>query len=95
MRHLFEHMQKYPIERCSKYTHIEVVVNLFFQSFSYESLPLGPILTIFGGDFPTGVPQLLYPYQPANPLVESSLQALTFYKFERPEFWRFSISSQF
>ena len=42
----------------------------------YKSLPLGAFWTIFGRNFPTGVPELLYPYQPANPLVESIFKAL-------------------
>ena len=42
----------------------------------YKSLPLGAFWTIFGRNFPTGVPELLYPYQPANPLVESMFKAL-------------------
>ena len=46
------------------------------QSMPYESLPLGAFWTIFGRNFPTGVPELLYPYQPANPLVESTFKAL-------------------
>ena len=46
------------------------------QSMPYKSLPLGPFWTISGRNFPTGVLQLLYPYQPANPLVESSFKAL-------------------
>ena len=41
----------------------------------YKSLPLGAFWTIFGRHFPTGVLQLLYPYQPANPLVESIFNA--------------------
>ena len=48
------------------------------QSMPYKSLPLGAFWTIFGRNFPTGVPELLYPYQPANPLVESIFKALTF-----------------
>ena len=51
------------------------------QSMPYKSLPLGAFWTIFGRNFPTGVLQLLYPYQPANPLVESIFKALTFLKF--------------
>ena len=47
----------------------------------YKSLPLGAFWTIFGRNFPTGVLQLLYPYQPANPLVESIFKALKFLKF--------------
>ena len=47
----------------------------------YKSLPLGAFWTIFGRNFPTGVLQLLYPYQPANPLVESIFKALKFSKF--------------
>ena len=43
------------------------------QSMPYKSLPLGTFWTIFGRIFPTGVLQLLYPYQPANPLVEKTL----------------------
>ena len=46
------------------------------QSMPYKSLPLGAFWTIFGRNFPTGVLQLLYPYQPANPLVESIFKAL-------------------
>ena len=46
----------------------------------YKSLPLGAFWTIFGQNFPTGVPQLLYPYQPANPLVESIFKALKILK---------------
>ena len=46
------------------------------QSMPYKSLPLGAFWTIFGRNFPTGVPELLYPYQPANPLVESICKAL-------------------
>ena len=42
----------------------------------YKSLPLGEFSTIFGRNFPTGVLQLLYPYQPANPLVESIFKTL-------------------
>ena len=48
------------------------------QSMPYQSLPLGAFWTIFGRNFPTGVPELLYPYQPANPLVESMFKALKF-----------------
>ena len=48
------------------------------QSMPYKSLPLGAFWTIFGRNFPTGVPELLYPYQPANPLVESIFKALKF-----------------
>ena len=48
------------------------------QSMPYKSLPLGAFWTIFGRNFPTGVLQLLYPYQPANPLVESMFKALRF-----------------
>ena len=44
----------------------------------YKSLPLGAFWTIFGRNFPTGVLQLLYPYQPANPLVDSIFKALNF-----------------
>ena len=44
----------------------------------YKSLPLGAFWTIFGRNFPTGVPELLYPYQPANPLVESIVKASIF-----------------
>ena len=51
------------------------------QSMPYKSLPLGAFWTIFGRNFPTGVLQLLYPYQPANPLVESIFKALNFLKF--------------
>ena len=47
----------------------------------YKSLPLGAFWTIFGRNFPTGVLQLLYPYQPANPLVESIFKALKCFKF--------------
>ena len=61
----------------ASYAHIEVVV-MCFQSFPYKSLPLGPIWTIFGRMFPTGVPQLLYPYKSPNPLAESFFEALTF-----------------
>ena len=50
------------------------------QSMPYKSLPLGAFWTIFGRIFPTGVPELLYPYQPANPLVESIFKALKFSK---------------
>ena len=50
------------------------------QSMPYKSLPLGAFWTIFGRNFPTGVLQLLYPYQPANPLVESIFKALIFSK---------------
>ena len=46
----------------------------------YKSLPLGAFWTIFGRNFPTGVLQLLYPYQPANPSVESIFKALKFFK---------------
>ena len=45
----------------------------------YKSFPLGAFWTIFGEHFPTGVPQFLYPYQPANPLVESIFKALCFF----------------
>ena len=48
------------------------------QSMPYKSLPLGAFWTIFGRNFPTGVLQLLYPYQSANPLVESMFKALSF-----------------
>ena len=48
------------------------------QSMPYKSLPLGAFWTIFGRNFPTGVPELLYPYQPADPLVESILKASFF-----------------
>ena len=48
----------------------------------YKSLSLGAIRTIFGRNFPTGVLQLLYPYQPANPLVESIFKALFFEFFK-------------
>ena len=51
------------------------------QSMPYKSLPLGAFWTIFGRNFPTGVPELLYPYQPANPLVESIFKAF-FLNFE-------------
>merc|ERR1711963_805380 len=51
------------------------------QSMPYKSLPLGAFWTIFGRNIPTGVLQLLYPYQPANPLVESIFKALKFVKF--------------
>ena len=51
------------------------------QSMPYKSLPLGAFWTIFGQNFPTGVPQLLYPYQPANPLVESMFKALNVLNF--------------
>ena len=57
----------------------------------HKSLPLGAFWTIFGGNFPTGVLQLLYPYQPANPAVESNFKALKVLKclktgihFQRP-----------
>ena len=50
------------------------------QSMPYKSLPLGAFWTIFGRNFPTGVPELLYPYQPANPLVESMFKASIFLK---------------
>ena len=50
------------------------------QSMPYKSLPLGAFWTIFGRHFPTDVPELLYPYQPANPLVESISKALMFSK---------------
>ena len=53
------------------------------QSMPYKSLPLGAFRTIFGRNFPTGVLQLLYPYQPANPLVESIFKALFFIIFVR------------
>ena len=53
------------------------------QSMPYKSLPLGAFWTIFGQNFPTGVPELLYPYQPANPLVESIFQALLFNSKEK------------
>ena len=46
----------------------------------YKSLSLGAFWTIFGRIFPTGVLQLLYPYQPANPLVESIFKALNIFK---------------
>ena len=46
------------------------------QSMPYKSLPLGAFWTSFGRIFPTGVLELLYPYQPANPLVESMFKAL-------------------
>ena len=46
------------------------------QSMPYKSLPLGAFWTIFGRIFPTGVLQLLYPYRPANPSVESLFKAL-------------------
>ena len=46
----------------------------------YNSLPLGAFWTIFGQNFPTGVPQLLYPYQPAIPAVESMFKALNILK---------------
>ena len=50
----------------------------------YKSLPLGAFWTIFGRIFPTGVLQLLYPYQAANPLVESMFKALKFLKMFKP-----------
>ena len=50
------------------------------QSMPYKSLPLGAFWTIFGRNSPTGVPELLYPYQPANPLVESIFKALKIFK---------------
>ena len=53
------------------------------QSMPYKSLPLGAFWTIFGRNFPTGVLQLLYPYQPANPLVESIFKALNFLNFRK------------
>ena len=49
------------------------------QSMPYKSLPLGAFWTVFGRNFPTGVPELLYPYQPANPLVEYIFKASTFF----------------
>ena len=49
----------------------------------YKSLSLGAFWTIFGRNFPTGVLQLLYPYQPADPAVESIFKALKFLKFSR------------
>ena len=49
----------------------------------YKSLPLGAFWTIFGRNFPTGVLQLLYPYQPANPLVESIFKTLKFFKVKK------------
>ena len=45
------------------------------QSMPYKNFPLGAFWTIFGRNFPTGVPELLYPDQPANPLVESIFKA--------------------
>ena len=53
------------------------------QSMPYKSLPLGAFWTIFGRNFPAGVLQLLYPYHPANPLVESILKAFIFSIFLR------------
>ena len=50
----------------------------------YKSLPLGAFWTIFGRNFPTGVLQLLYPYQPANPLVESIFKALKCFNIFKP-----------
>ena len=53
------------------------------QSMPYKSLPLGAFWTICGRSFPTGVLQLLYPYQPANPLVESIFKALKCLNFQK------------
>ena len=61
------------------------------QSMPYKSLPLGAFWTIFGRNFPTGVPELLYPYQPANPLVESMFKAffcLTSYIWATERRWK-------